>query len=213
MTSAGHLAPLAHLDGAVDRGVAPAESTSRTLDAGPRGRDLDRRALGGRVGLGLEERRAGGAHGQGAVARLAEPREELGQVVRAVAAALRIQEREERLVHAPGVGVAIRRLLGHRGLEDRHELGRRVGPEELDRRVLARLHAPHRLERGRRAERVHARDALVEHGAEREEIAPRVDAVAARLLRAHVTELSLQLRARVSGRARARLAPWRCRSR
>ncbi len=81
------------------------------------------------------------------------------------------------------------------------ELGRAIGPQELDGRVLARLHTPQGLERRRRVERVHSGDALVEDGPEREEVAARIDAFATRLLGAHVAELALQLlRPRVLGR-------------
>ena len=104
---AGHLAALAHLDRAVDRrrGARRATRGRSTRDARPGPRPACAPAAASR--LGLEERPAGGAHGQGAVVGLAEPREELGQVVRAVAAALRVEEREQRLVHPPGVRVAI----------------------------------------------------------------------------------------------------------
>ena len=100
---ARHLSPLAHLDGPVDRRVAPAERRADARRGAP-GRDLDRRALDGRVGLRVEERPAGGAHRQGAFVRIAELREELREIARAVAAALGVQEGEERLVHPPGVG-------------------------------------------------------------------------------------------------------------
>ncbi len=112
--------------------------------------------------------------------------------MRAVAAALRVEEREERLVHAARARVALGGGPGHRLAEDGDELRRGVAAEELDRRVLARLHAAHRLERARRGERVDPGDALVEQRAEREEVAARVDGLAARLLGAHVPELALE---------------------
>ena len=187
---AGDFTPLAHLGGPIDGRVALAE---RRPDARRRRRvrHFDRRSLRGCGAVRLERRR-GGALDPRALVRFAKPREKLGEIVRSVPTALRVQEREERLVHASGAGEPIARQLRHRGLEDRDELGWGVATEELDRGVFARLDAPERLERGRRAEGVDPRDTLVEKRAEREEVAPRVDALAARLLGAHVPELALE---------------------
>jgi hypothetical protein len=124
--------------------------------------------------------------------------QEMSQIVRGEAPALRVEEGEQRLVHAAGVGEAIGLLRRHRRLEERNELRRDIRPQELDGRILHHRHATQRLERGRRAEGVHAREHLVEHGAEREEVTASVDGLALRVLRAHVSELALELtRARV----------------
>ncbi len=72
------------------------------------------------------------------------------------------------------------------------ELGGGVGAEQRERRIFARLDAPKRLERRRGGERVHPGETLVHDGAEREEIAPGVHALAEGLLGAHVPELALE---------------------
>ena len=92
---------------------------------------------------------------------------------------------------SPGVGVPIGGRLGHRRFENGDEFGWHVRSQQLDRRVLARLHPAKGLERGGRTERIHSRDALVEDRAEREEIAPGVNGLARRLFRTHVSELAL----------------------
>ncbi len=122
-------------------------------------------------------------------------------------AALRVEEREERLVHAARVGEALLDVERHRALQEGDQLGGDVRPEELDRGVLAGLHAPERLERGRRGEGVHPRQHLVEHRAEGEEVAPRVDLSARRVLRAHVAVLALEALAPRVVAGAASLAP------
>jgi hypothetical protein len=101
--------------------------------------------------------------------------------------------REQALVHAARVGKAPLGRGRERLVEQRRERFRRFVANELERRVLGGLHAAKRLEGGRRAKRVHAGEHFVEHGAEREEVAARVDPVAACLLRAHVRVLALEL--------------------
>ena len=173
-----------------------------TLDAKRDVGDLDRGALAARRRATSRSDEIGGAGGDVRVVRRAEAGDELRQIVRAVAPPLRVKERDERLVHLAGVLEALRRILRHRRGHDGHQLGRDVRAQQLDRRVLARLHAAERLERRRRAERVHPRHALVQDDPEGEEIAPRVDHLAARLFGAHVPELALELsRVRVGERA------------
>jgi hypothetical protein len=74
--------------------------------------------------------------------------------------------------------------------DDVHQRRRHLGAEQIERRVLGRLHAPQRLLRGRRGKRVRAADHLVEHRAQREEVAAAVERPSAGLLRAHVRRLA-----------------------
>jgi hypothetical protein len=183
---AGDLAPLPELGRAVD-----VEEARVGLAAHGRRRRralFEVRDVRGELGVegGLEDRLLG-------LAWAAEGHEEIGQVVRPEALPLGVEEREQGLVHAARVLVAIVARAAHGLAHDRRELGRDVGPEELDGRVLAHLHAAERLERRGAAEGVHPGDALVEEAAEREEVAPRVDVFAGGLLGAHVGEFALEL--------------------
>ena len=116
--------------------------------------------------------------------------------MRAVAATVRVEEGEKRLVHLPGILVPVGRIPRHRRRQDRDELRWDVRAEKLHGGILPGLNAAERLERRRGAERVHRGDRLVEDDPEGEEVAPRVHVVAARLLGAHVAEFPLELAAR-----------------
>ena len=104
--------------------------------------------------------------------------------------------------------VAILGVLLERAHHDRLERGREVAARERRRLDLALDQPLHDLLRGA-AEQPLADGDLVEHDAEREDVAAVIDLAARRLLGRHVAELAGQhVAARCSGRARAR-----CRSR
>ena len=92
----------------------------------------------------------------------------------------------ERLDEVGPRGVALRRVLRGRALQDRADLGRQAGRREVHgRRLLGQdLHEDHRDALAR--EGLAAGEALVEHAAEREEIGAAVDPHALRLLGGHV---------------------------
>jgi hypothetical protein len=126
----GHLAPFAHFGGPIDRDDPHARVDAR--EAGrlrARSRDLDGCALGRprRRPFRVEQRRCGERRARRPRFGIAKATQELGKLVRAVAAAVRVEEREERFVHSSRVGEAIGRILRHRMAGDRDEIGRRVG--------------------------------------------------------------------------------------
>ena len=119
-----------------------------------------------------------------------EALEELGELARAEALARRVKVAEQVLVELARVGEAVVGLAREHLHDDLGERLRRALARQLERRVLARVHAARGLEHRRRRERVAAGEHLVEHRAEREQIAPAVDRLGLRLLGAHVRELS-----------------------
>jgi hypothetical protein len=192
----GHLAALPEIGGAERGGAGLAAGGRRAGERGrgARGARVRARHLhGGALVRGdvllLEDR--GGELGAGA--RLAERGHEVGEVVRAEALAGRVEVAEQLVVQAARVGEAVLRIAREHLAHDRGDGRGDVGPQELEGRIFARLHAAQGLERGRGGERVRPREDLVEDDAEREDVAAPVDGARAALLGAHVRELAAHL--------------------
>ena len=111
---------------------------------------------------------------------------------------------------ATGLVARVRRL-GQRLGEDAHDLVGDGRVQLADRRRLLRDDLEDEAGDGVAAERLLAREHLVEHGAHREQVAAPVQGRAPRLLRAHVGRRAQQA-ARHGEVIRRSPSPWRCRS-
>ena len=96
-------------------------------------------------------------------------------------------------LHLARALVAIVAVLRERAHDDGLEVRRVVGPDVARARVLALADQLERLVLARALEEALARRELEEHDAGREDVAARVDRLAARLLGRHVRDLALEL--------------------
>ena len=216
MTSAGHLAPLAHLGGAVDRGVSgrpmrdpDARRAGRAAGTSTGVRSVAGVRLGSSIGAGdgAAGARSSSTRGTARGTRPGRARRSGCPARRGTRGAPRTCARRRGSARPASLAIAVLRIATSSGGRRGRSSSTGGYSHACTRRSVSNVvGALNGFTPG---------DALVEHGAEREEVAPRVDGLAARLLGAHVAELALELRARGSSASstRARRAPWRCRSR
>jgi hypothetical protein len=160
--------------------------------------------------------RGEGEHRQRAAMPAAEPHEALARRVVVRRHELTGEEPPDVLAERTGVGIAVDRIELERLGHDRHEVRRRARRGLGERLDVVGARLVHDLGRAHAGDRRQAREQLVEHRAERVDIALQIGRLAARLLGRHEagrTEHRADLRAQRLVVAVVELAVWRVRLR